>query len=181
MTRVRVKNYDLIGLQDPRLWPVPSVGDRACRLHWAAASALADMQRAWPGAGMILVCSGWRPHRWRSWRHYVTELVRRYTTRDEKASLSQLELERRGLREGRKWLAFDSPHETGLAFDIGSHGLWPARKTAAQQKCTKLYRWLRDHAAAYGVTNYHREPWHWEVVIPRELWELEGPEASGLP
>jgi hypothetical protein len=175
--RVRVKDYERLKATDPRLWPVPSTKGKACRLHWYAASRLVELEQAWPGSEPILVVSGWRPHRWRSWAHYVATLVKRYTTPQQKAKLSQSQLEKAGLCEGRKWLAFDSPHETGLAFDIGSNGLWPARKTCYAQKLTPLYRWLQKHASVYGLVNYHREPWHWEVPCPLELYRLSGPES----
>jgi len=177
--RVRVKDYGRIErADDPRLWPVPSTKGKQCLLHWAAASSLAAMARGCPYP--LLVVSGWRPRRWRSWAHYVKALVRRYTTRDQKAKLSQKALQAAGLRNGRRWLAFDSPHETGLAPDFGSGGLWPARKTAKQQRQTEVYKWLVENAGRFGFANYGAEPWHWEHVgtTPAQ-WKLEGPEAQG--
>jgi hypothetical protein len=176
MKRVRVKHYGRIDhVTDQRLVQVPSIRDRQCLLHWAAASQLAAMQAECPH--QIYVCSGWRRHRWRSWAHYVATLARRYTSRDEKARLSQERLRAVGLRNGRKWLAFDSPHETGLVVDIGSGGLWPARKTAAKQRRTALYGWLVENAHRWGWSNYSPEPWHWELPIDREVWLLAGPEG----
>jgi len=165
MGRVRVKDYGQVPHNDPRLWPVPSAANKHCRLHWAAAVALSGLQRAWSGSGGegdILVVSGWRAHRWRDRDHYEAEMLRRYGS----------------VAEGRKWMAYSSPHETGLAMDIGSLGLWPTRNTIAKQRKSELYLWLTEHAERQGWANYHREPWHWEyVACSPALWRMPGPEA----
>ena len=81
-------------------------------------------------------------------------------------------IERYGsVERGSVYLAFNSPHETGLAFDIGSGGLSPTSATITQQRQTPLYRWLVEHAHKYGISPYSAEPWHWEVRAPRTIWE----------
>ena len=163
--RVRVADYGRLPAEDPRLWPVPSVAGRQCHLHWSAALALSALQRAWEasgGEGLLLVASGWRRHRWRDRAHYEATLVARYGS----------------VAEGRRWLAYDSPHETGLAMDIGSHGLAPVSRTADRQRTTALWCWLDAHAAESGWSPYPVEPWHWEHIIPRDVWALSGPEAG---
>lgn len=166
--RIRVSDYGRLPSGDPRLWPVPTVGGRRQRhMHWAAALALSALQRAWEasgGGGVILVASGWRRHRWRSRAHYEATLVDRYGS----------------VAEGRRWLAYDSPHETGLAMDVGSLGLWPTRRTIDRQRRTTLWHWLDAHAAESGWAPYPAEPWHWEHVgTSPAVWALEGPEAVG--
>ncbi len=50
-----------------------------------------------------------------------------------------------------------SQHEQGKAIDFRYNGRTiPTRNNAG-------YRWLRDHAAAYGFYNLPSEPWHWSV------------------
>ena len=60
-----------------------------------------------------------------------------------------------------------SPHETGLAFDIGNHGLEPVSATKSQQKKTPAFAWLKENAHRFGITPYKHEPWHWEVLVPQ--------------
>jgi LAS superfamily LD-carboxypeptidase LdcB len=79
--------------------------------------------------------------------------------------------------EGRQWRAYKSPHETGLAVDFGSHGLYPSRSgqgpfglSNEQQKQTPFYKWLKANAHKYGITPYKLEAWHWEARIPYKDW-----------
>jgi LAS superfamily LD-carboxypeptidase LdcB len=156
--RVYVRDYGRLLVDDPRLQMVPSIRGRACLLHWAAAGALERLQAGWEaagGSGRILVQSGWRPHRWTSRAHYEQTARQRYGT----------------LAEGRKWIAYDSPHETGLAMDIGSLGLHPDRRTREAQRQTELYAWLVEAAEDHGWHPYLREPWHWECVVDRATWQ----------
>lgn len=155
--RVRVRDYGSIQPRDPRLVLVPGVRGRPRLLHHTAAAPLAEMSAACELATgtPLLVVSGWRRHRWKSREQYEQRLVRTYGS----------------VREGRRWLAYDSPHETGLAFDLGSGGLWPTRATVAKQRKTRVHQWLVGHAHEFGVTPYKVEPWHWEVRVPREVWE----------
>jgi len=155
--RVRVADFGVLGADSPLLRVVPSVAGKTCRLHVLAAAALDRMAvacRADVGV-VLLVASGHRAHRWKGWAEYERFCVRQYGS----------------LVEGRKWVAFDSPHETGLAIDFGSGGLEPRSVTAAMQRKTVAYKWLAEHAHEYGFTPYLREPWHWEYWIPRAAWE----------
>lgn len=74
------------------------------------------------------------------------------------------------VQKGRKYLAWHSPHGTGLAMDFGSNGLNPISKTNNTQKKTTLFKWLKDNAHKFGFSPYEKEAWHWEVLIPRENW-----------
>jgi D-alanyl-D-alanine carboxypeptidase len=156
--RVRVKDYGRIDDgDDSRLVPIPSIPGKTCKLHRLAAAAFTVMAYAcFVQTGIRLVAaSGWRPHRWTSRAEYEAYLVKHYGS----------------ILAGRKWVAFDSPHETGLAVDFGSSGLSPDSKTAQKQKLTPAYKWLKDNAALYGFTPYLPEPWHWEFNCGREKWE----------
>jgi len=156
--RVRVKDKGRIpNERDPRLVPIPSAPGYACKMHYLAAAAFTVMASAcYAATGIQLKArSGWRAHRWSSRAEYEAYLVAHYGN----------------VEAGRKWVAFDSPHETGLAVDLQCGGLAPISKTAAQQKRTVVYAWLCDHAAEFGFTPYLPEPWHWEYNIPKTDWE----------
>ena len=160
--RVRLGDYGRLGADDPRLVAVPSVGKQQ-RLHWAAARALDSLRKDAAAEGHdIRIASGWRPHRWKSREHYEEVLVSKYGS----------------VQRGQRYLAFNSPHETGLAFDIGTGGLKPVSATIAAQRKTALYRWLVEHAVDHGVTPYNAEPWHWEVRVARSVWDRGGAEPS---
>jgi len=148
--RVYVKNYG-------RLPASRTVLVAGRRLHPAAATSLTKMLDAIERdlGERPKLASGWRPHRWRSREHYEKVLIERYGS----------------VAEGRRWLAYDSPHETGLAVDFGSMGLRPARATVAAQRKTPLYQWLVEHAAEFGWYPYKLEPWHWECPVPLAVWE----------
>jgi LAS superfamily LD-carboxypeptidase LdcB len=94
----------------------------------------------------LLCCSGWRPHRWTSLAQYEQTLIAKYGS----------------VAKGRIYLAFDSPHETGLACDFGCGGLLPVSGTIAEQMRTPLWHWLHDNAWHFGWTPYKAEPWHFE-------------------
>jgi hypothetical protein len=94
----------------------------------------------------LLSASGWRPHRWTDRAQYESVLVAKYGS----------------VAQGRKFLAFDSPHETGLACDFGCGGLLPVSGTIAEQQRTPLWNWLVANAWRYGWSPYKVEPWHWE-------------------
>ena len=154
--RVKVGDYERLPTDSPLLVPVASSG-RPQRLHVLAAKRLDALKEAAARDGFnnILISSGWRPHRWRSREHYEQVLRERYDG---------------SVAVGRGWLAYNSPHETGLAFDFGSHGLAPISKTNARQKRTPFYKWLVANAHRFGITPYAKEAWHWEVKVPREAW-----------
>lgn len=147
--RVKVADYGRL----PRARTVPC---ESRRLHPAAAPLLSRMLDA---VALALgerprLASAWRAHRWRDRAHYETFLVQRYGS----------------VAKGRRWLAFDSPHETGLAVDFGSMGLRPSSATADAQRRSPLYLWLLANAAGFGWHPYLAEPWHWECPLPRDVW-----------
>lgn len=151
--RVRVKRYGRIAQK--RLVHTPGIG----KLHPIARDRLVLLQRAaWDEVGLELrIRSAWRDHRWTSRDHYESWLVRRYGS----------------VSEGRKWLAYRSPHETGLAVDFGSEGLEPNRRTRKAQRKTKAHKWLRANAFRFGWRPYKREPWHWECPISERKFHGE--------
>ena len=154
--RVRVRDYGVLPSDSPLLVPVASPPGVVSRLHVVAAEAFADLARAalvTVGVEMRVV-SGWRAHRWASRDAYEAVLIERYGS----------------VAEGGKWLAFNSPHETGLAMDLQCGGLRPNSATAKQQRDTDLHRWMVARACEFGWTPYLPEPWHWEFNIPRETW-----------
>jgi hypothetical protein len=105
------------------------------------------------------VASGWRPHRWASFAEYEQVLIAKYGS----------------VERGRLFLAFNSPHETGLACDFGCGGLMPVSATIHQQQGTLLWKWLIENAWQFGFTPYKIECWHWESRISLSAF------ASGIP
>lgn len=151
--RVTTKVYGTLSAGSELLVPVPTtVGSSPQRLHKLAAHTLDHMAEAVKrDLGIELrVASGWRAHRWKSREEYERTLIAKYGS----------------VEEGRRWLAFDSPHETGLAADFGCGGLEPRSATADEQRKTPLSRWLVEHAWEYGWHPYKAEPWHWEFPAP---------------
>jgi zinc D-Ala-D-Ala carboxypeptidase len=61
-----------------------------------------------------------------------------------------------------------SAHRTGLAMDLylGAARGYPPDSSADPNRLylshSPAYRWMVDHAAAFGFVNYPFEPWHWE-------------------
>lgn len=166
--RVRVAAYGTLAKGSPLLVKVPGVGGKPRLLHTLAAKAHAALSAAAAKevaglAGGLRLASGWRPHRWTSREQYEKVLVQRFGS----------------VAEGRKWLGFDSPHETGLAIDIGVGGLTPSRSTRDQQRKTPLHAWLVRRASDFGWHPYKMEPWHWEFPLSRRAWESGQPDPGG--
>lgn len=155
--RVRLDDYGPVDRDDPRLVEVVSSNPaKPQRLHWRAAEAFAKLREAALEAGLDLrIASGWRPQLWPTREAYERDMIAQYGS----------------VAEGRKWRAYKSGHMTGLVLDFGTEGLQPKSATAERQKQTPAYAWLSEHAAKYGFSPYLREPWHWELKIPREEWE----------
>ena len=83
------------------------------------------------------------------------------------------------LRIATARVAFMSPHETGLAIDLQSHGLIAVTEpgkikfggvgmSIKDQEQLPVWKWLHDNAWKFGFTPLKSEPWHWELVVPRE-------------
>jgi len=79
------------------------------------------------------------------------------------------------VKEGRRWVAYNSPHETGLAVDFGVGGLEPSRRTRKKQRQTPLHNWLVENAHHFGFHPYKTEPWHWEFPIGLKAWKSGDP------
>ena len=63
-----------------------------------------------------------------------------------------------------------SAHQSGRAVDC--HLGAPIESEYADgQRATPIYRWLVDHAEAFGFYSYDLEPWHWEYNPP---WPVSG-------
>lgn len=167
--RVRAKVYGSLPGKSPLLVAVPGVQGKARRLHKLAAAAMTAMAAAVErDLGVKLeLASGWRKHKWVSREQYEKVVIARFGS----------------VAEGRKWLAFDSPHETGLAMDIGTGGLWPTKSTRDQQKQTPLHKWLVEHAHEHGWHPYKLEPWHWELPLSLEAHQsgVIGEDDPGPP
>ena len=163
--RVRVKDYGTMPADSPLLTEIPGTRDKPRKLHRLAAEAFQKMAaRAREELKLELqAASGWRRHRWKSWEHYETTMIKKYGS----------------VKAGRKWLAYNSPHETGLAVDFGVGGLEPNRKTRDKQRKTPLHAWLVEHAAEFGWHPYKNEPWHWEYPISKQAWETGEPDDEG--
>jgi hypothetical protein len=174
--RVTTKEYGTLPSNSPLLVPVATTpGYAQQRLHILAAQAFDKMSIAVQEAlGFPLLCaSGWRPHRWKSWQQYQDFVTKKYGS----------------LSEGRKWLAFDSPHETGLACDLKCGGLEPNRATIAQQIRTPLHKWLDQNEHLYGFTDYAPESWHKEMHISLNAYrtgiadeaQIKAPVVTAMP
>jgi hypothetical protein len=50
-----------------------------------------------------------------------------------------------------------SRHESGLAFDLTCEG------NLIRAQDNKCFVWLKGHAAAAGLKNFAKEPWHWSI------------------
>jgi LAS superfamily LD-carboxypeptidase LdcB len=156
--RVRVADFGSLPEGSPLLVDVPAAPGRSLqRLHRLAAASLGRLAAAAKvGMGLdLLAASGWRPHRWSSRAQYEQFLVAHYGS----------------VARGRLFLAFDSPHETGLAVDLGCGGLEPCSATRDQQRRTPLHRWLVENAWEFGWHPYLVEPWHWEHWVSQAAYE----------
>jgi hypothetical protein len=165
--RVTTAFYGSLPEDSPLLVNVPTTpGHPQQRMHLLAAQKMAAMDQAiLSDLGIVAqTASGWRPHRWASLAQYHQTLIDTYKARLQ-AKLGRVPTDAEVLAFGRIYLAFDSPHETGLARDFGCGGLIPVSATIEEQKKTPLFKWLVDNAYKHDVTPYFPEPWHWECRI----------------
>jgi hypothetical protein len=153
--RIGVRTYGKLDGKSDLLVTVPATSGTK-RLHKLAAAALTRMAAAVHRdlAIELKLASAWRAHRWESRAQYEAVVIAKYGS----------------VKEGRRWLAFDSPHETGLAIDIGVGGLTPSRSSVAFQKKQPLFHWLVEHAWEFGFHPYKVEPWHWEFPLSLEAY-----------
>ena len=127
-------------------------------LHRLAKVRLDALNAAWQaetGREQILVSSAWRKKKTESYEQWKNSLVPSEYANE---------------RELRRYRAYNSPHETGLAIDFGNFGLTPSRSKIPikTQQESPLWLWLNDNAHKFGLTPYLAEPWHWEVNVPVE-------------
>src|ERR1017187_1782275 len=166
--RVTTKEFGSLPGDSELLVNVPtSPGHAQQRLHKLVAASLIPMSEAVESdlGFPLLVASGWRPHRWTSRAQYEQVLIAKYGS----------------VAKGRLYLAFDSPHETGLAMDLGCGGLSPVSATIEQQKTTPLYKWLIQHAWEYDFHPYLLESWHFEKRISLSSYQSGEPDAPPEP
>lgn len=154
--RVKVKVFGTLPKSHKHLVAIPSVEGKSERLHTLAAQSFGRLAEAAEQAvGVkVLAASGWRAHKWASWAEYEKTMIAKYGS----------------LADGRKKMAFDSPHETGLAVDFGTGGLEPRSATSDTQRKTPLHKWLVEHACEFGWHPYKNEPWHWEHAVSLESY-----------
>lgn len=167
--RIKVRTYGTLPADSRLLVNVPGSSAGAKRLHVLAAQGMKAMAAAIQrDLGIELkIASAWRAHRWQSRDQYEAVLVTKFGS----------------VKEGKRWLAFDSPHETGLAMDVGVGGLKPTRSTVDFQRKQPLHQWLVQHASEYGWYPYKTEPWHWEYPLSLAAFEsgVIGPDDPGPP
>jgi hypothetical protein len=163
--RVTTKEFGTLPPDSPLLANVPTApGHPQQRLHVLVAGKFTEMSTAVESdlKFPLLVASGWRPHHWASREQYEQVLIAKYGS----------------VARGRLFLAFDSPHETGLACDFGCGGLMPISKTIPIQQQTPLFAWLKEHMWEYGFTPYLVEPWHVEARISLSSYQSGIPDSA---
>ena len=167
--RVKTKDYggSLVGEAAKKLLEEVEPG---VKLHKLVAPRYRAIKKAAIAAGFtdFKISSGWRKHRWKSWEHYKQVMIEKYTT----------------VAAGRSKMAYNSPHELGLAMDVktgpkgGLFASYNGSKHIMEQKDTALFKWMRENAHLYGFTPYkwekRGEPWHWECRLPYDAY------ASGI-
>lgn len=191
-TENRVRNGSFI---QKFLKPELIVSYRGRNVHKLAAKRIEMMNKAWvkdTGRAPFQLASGLREpgearYKWlRGARgSRVSPRVKAQLQKDPNTSTPVLFdlwlIDRYGsVKTGRKYRAFNSAHETGLAFDIsygnaspekwkdGSMG--PYSATNNKQKQGQLFKWLKKNAHKYGIFPYKGEAWHWEIQLTRKAW-----------
>jgi len=193
--RVRVADYGVLKADDPRL--VDAVNKR---LHWAAAPVAEAMVLGWntlrvlitrEASTLLRLASGYRERPWLTKSEYEDDLRQRYNKRKDLSC----RVDRAGTlrspcpcyswpnppRKACIWLAWESAHFTGLAWDLYGAGLEAKSKTAEEQKLLPVTAWLTEWARQWNeqappgwhLLRYEPEPWHWEVLVPRPVWWQE--------
>ena len=153
--RVRISEgfEPIVSRSDSRLVPVPTIPGRATqKVHVLVHQRFLSLSQAAVSAGFDapLVASGWRTKRYSTREEYDAAMIKDYGS----------------VAEGQRWVAYESPHMTGLAVDFGNNGLYPKSSTNLQQKQTPFFKWLKENAYRFGFTPYKTEAWHWEVKVP---------------
>jgi peptidoglycan hydrolase-like protein with peptidoglycan-binding domain/D-alanyl-D-alanine dipeptidase len=154
--RVRVAKLGTLASSSALLREVPGTGGKPRLLHRLAAVDLDALIAAAKSDTKVelLIQSGWRAHRWKSYADYEATMIRKYGS----------------VAKGKQYMAYDSPHETGLAVDFGTGGLEAKSATADAQRKTPVYQWLVANAYRFGFMPYAKEPWHWEHPLSLRAW-----------
>lgn len=181
--RVYVEVYGTLPADSPLLVDVPTaLGHEQQKLHKLAGksfmslSAAAENDLGFP----LLVASGLRPKRWPTFSDYEVALVAKYQARLN-TMLKRLATREEVIKYGRKYLAYLSPHQTGLVADLGCGGLTPDSTTITAQMKTPLFKWLVQHMWEYGWTPYLHEPWHIEYNVTLTAYRDKGPQRECPP
>jgi len=178
------------------------------KMHQLAAKRITMMNKAWvrenPEETNFTLSSGIRPIGELRWRKLLTVSGDTFKMRSKSSnqvtrhpSTNVLEAKKRGERsikklfdlrlidkygsitEGRKWVSWNSPHESGLAFDLyyktttllgEKVKVHPDSTTSNKQANTKLINWMKSNAHRWGIYPYKKEVWHWEVQLTRKAW-----------
>lgn len=171
-TRASVKIYGTLAMGDRRVVELPTeitVGHQ--RLHWRAATLAEELLAAARADGIELrISSGWRPHRWESYAEYEAFLAQKYATPGCTGACA--------IKRGKTYLAFDSPHETGLAIDLVGSGLSTSSKNAESMRRSEGAKWLAARAPSFGWVAYKAEPWHWEAPLYDSVYAEVPPEED---
>ena len=165
--RVRINDgfAAITNSNDERLVSAPTIPGRATvKVHTLTYERFLKLSEAAVEAGfeVPLLASGWRRKRYSTREEYNAAMIEKYGS----------------VAEGRRWIAYESPHMTGLAIDFGNNGLYPKSATNSQQKQTPFFKWLKENAHRFGFTPYKREAWHWEVKVPMDNY-VSGQEFTG--
>jgi len=164
--RIRVFSFRTLPHDSPLLVTVP--GGR--KLHKLFAARLGALNEAWvaskQGRKPFEVSSGHRNHRWNhNWEHYKKQIIKKARKKGYEGTDNQVFMRYSAV------VAFMSPHETGLAMDIGNNGLRAVSGENTKQRNTAAWKWLSNNAYKFGISPLNHEPWHWECLIPRENFE----------
>lgn len=157
--RVYVRDYASLPANSPLLLPITTApGHVQQYAHHLLVAPFNDMGAAcFADLGIHLaVASGRRDPLWSSQAAYEKDMIKQYGS----------------VEKGRKFRAYQSPHQTGLAIDLACGGISPVSATIQKQKQTRLYKWLVSNMWTWGFTPYLAEPWHLECrVDPASYWD----------
>jgi len=163
--RVRIRHYGgtIKNKKDKLLAKIKGPNERGyLKAHLLVVKRYQAMKAAAAAAGVQMkVVSGWRKHKYKSFEDYEAKMLAKGYASAKAAS---------------KWIAFNSPHETGMALDINSVGeekgmiCQNRAETSGRNKNSVLGKWLIANAWKFGFAPYKNETWHWEVRLPVYSW-----------
>jgi hypothetical protein len=174
-TPVRIKDYgdkSVVASQAATMLEGIEVG---VSVHKLAAARYRALKKAALSAGFsgFKAVKGWGPAQFTSWAQYKAHMNATYAEIDPATGQKG----DNGIELGRKYQSYHSNHETGLAFDVDAHGVFPVALDPSQmlmhigvQKTQPLFKWLKNNAHRFGFTPHNHSPWHWEVRLPYAAW-----------